>query len=86
LLFGFDMRTVDGRRHFFGDHPDPLNRPTDYRRWFREFDLAAKRLPNTVEIINCTPGSALPSFPRMELRPNDAGARFQGAAFGLCRR
>ena len=65
LLFGFDMRRVDDRQHFFGDHPAELNpRQTDYRKWFWGFDLAARMLPRGVEIINCTPGSALPSFPR----------------------
>ena len=90
LLFGFDMRGG----HFFGDHPLELRSEEmpgqddrKFRLWFREFDRAAKLLPKTVEVINCTPNTALPSFPKMELKhTNDIGARLQGAAFGLCRR
>lgn len=68
ILVGFDMRVVDGRRHFFGDHPPALYRPnTDYGRWFRQFQTAADALPPAVKVINCTPGSALPCFPIVPL-------------------
>lgn len=67
LLIGFDMRVVEGRRHFFGNHPPAMHRETDYGTWFAEFDMASQRLPATLRVINCTPGSALPSFPRQDL-------------------
>lgn len=61
LLVGFDMRGS----HFFGKHPKGL-RNADPARFIPAFDKAA-RLLKDVEIINCTPGSALKCFPRMEL-------------------
>jgi hypothetical protein len=68
LLFGFDMRRVEGKSHFFGEHPPELRpRQTDYQQWFREFNMAAKMLPDSVQVLNCTPNSALPSFPRMDV-------------------
>jgi hypothetical protein len=67
-LVGFDMRQVGGRRHFFGDHPRGLTNTTKgYGLWPAKFAAAAKTLPETIEIINCTPGSAITCFPMMEL-------------------
>lgn len=64
LLCGFDMRSIDGRRHFFGGHPVELGRSDgDYERFIPTFETAAKLLPPHVEVINVTPGSALRCFP-----------------------
>ena len=68
VLVGFDMRLVDGARHFFGDHPEPLRNGGAYTNFIRAFRSAAATLPDNVEIINATPGSALKCFPMMELR------------------
>lgn len=74
LLVGFDMQASNGKRHFFGDHPAPMHRaksPSDLVLYFRGFTDAFARaaavLPKGVEIINCTPGSALNCFPKMDL-------------------
>lgn len=67
VLVGFDMRCIDGKRHFFGEHPAHMHRETDYSRWFPEFIRASKFLPPGLEIVNCTPGSALPCFRRSTL-------------------
>lgn len=68
ILIGFDMRMVDGRRHFFGDHPAPLRQTgPGYQIWRRNFATAAARLPAGIEIVNCTPGSALDCFPIMDI-------------------
>jgi len=64
LLLGFDMREVDGRKHWHPDHPAPLVQKQQFGEWIHKFKKTAedaKRLG--VEIINCTPGSALPWFP-----------------------
>lgn len=68
VMVGFDMRIVEGRRHFFGEHPRGL-RSTDkgYADWPKLFAKAAKSLPPDIEIVNCTPGSALTCFPMMDL-------------------
>jgi hypothetical protein len=65
-LVGFDMRTVDGKRHFFGDHPLPL-RNTDPQQFTPYFERAAELLPDDVTITNCTPHSALRCFPFADL-------------------
>jgi len=59
VLVGFDMT----RGHFFGEHPQPLIRNNDYRRFVPHFKRAAEMLPQGTEIINATPGSALTCFP-----------------------
>ena len=68
LLLGFDMRVVGDQRHFFGDHPKPLIQASPYDLFIKAFTVIAddaKRLG--VEIINCTPGSALTQFPILPL-------------------
>jgi len=67
-LVGFDMRVPTGQpRHFFGDHPEPLGNVCDYGHFLFAFNAAAKMLPKTIRIVNCTPGSALRCFPMGEL-------------------
>jgi hypothetical protein len=61
VLVGFDMHARNGR-HFFGNHPKPLDNTARFESWVPTFDEAAKALPDTVEIVNCTPGSALKCF------------------------
>lgn len=63
VLVGFDMREVDGRRHFFGNHPSPLRNMGDYRNFIRAFEQATPPVP----IINATPDSALKCYPMMPL-------------------
>lgn len=74
LLVGFDMRATGGKRHFFGNHPEPMHSNKSasglalyYRNFVEKFARAAAALPKSVEIINCTPGSAIDCFPRMDL-------------------
>lgn len=62
---GFDMRTVDGREHH---HDEYAGRPRDLAVYDREFLPAFKgwhaaALSAGVEIVNCTPGSAVTEFP-----------------------
>lgn len=64
LLLGFDMHDKAGH-HWFGKHPKPL-RTTEtntYRIWSERF---GGLLDRGAEIINCTPGSALTCFQKME--------------------
>lgn len=69
LLVGFDMHARGGR-HFFGNHPEPLDNSVDYAAFMPMYQRAAAALPPGVEIINCTPDSALTCFPMADL--NDA--------------
>lgn len=68
LLLGFDMRRVDGKSHFFGSHPRSLERQHPYAAWLERFEeLADITKARGIEIINCTPRSALKCFPTMRL-------------------
>ncbi len=62
LLCGFDLRGS----HFFGAHPAPLKNTSASR--FEAFKLQFKYFrPRGVEIVNCTPNSALDAYPRGDL-------------------
>lgn len=68
LLCGFDMRGAG--QHWHGEHPAPLRSTAEhtYRNWIRRFGvLAAELKTRGIEVINCTPGSALRCCPFMEL-------------------
>ena len=68
LLAGFDMRQVDGRSHFFGEHPEGLTRHSPYPVFVKQFKTLVEPLRERgVEVINVTPGSALTVFPIGEL-------------------
>src|SRR3990172_714287 len=66
LLLGFDMRGG----HWHGPHPKPLRTtpPPTFGRWIERFEtLAAELEKRGVQVINCTPGSALKCFARADL-------------------
>lgn len=65
ILIGFDMRVVDNKSHFFGNHKTPLRDTHSFVIWIREFTNASKGLE--VRIVNATPNSALKCFPMMGL-------------------
>lgn len=68
LLLGYDMQKTNGRTHFFGDHPDPLNVGGDYTDWARQFAaLAADLEAENVRVTNYTRETALTCFPRGSL-------------------
>jgi len=61
VLVGFDMRRVDGKSHFFGDHPAAIRRQTeDYNGFVQAF-------PADSRIVNATPESALKVYAQVEL-------------------
>jgi len=62
VLLGFDMQ-LNGRRHWFGDHPGGMNKKSDYSRMIRAFEGANCPTP----IVNCTRETALTCFPRKSL-------------------
>lgn len=67
ILSGFNMQSVKGKQHFFGDHPVPLTNNTVYRTWVPFFQEAKELLPNDIRIINATPDSAIKCFETMPL-------------------
>lgn len=67
LLLGYDMQTQGGKTHWFGEHPKPSSAAT-YGTFASNFESLVTPLKSLgVEVINCTPGSALPWFPRRNL-------------------
>lgn len=71
LLCGFDMRVRGSEVHWFGNHPPQLmdSDPQVFsRRFIPSFERLAPLLHGLgVEVINCTPGSALTCFTMREL-------------------
>lgn len=68
VLVGFDMRRVDGKTHFFGEHKAPLRPPASFHKWIGNFAKAAELLaPPRPRILNATSGSALKCFPMVDL-------------------
>ena len=67
-MIGYDHKVSgNGRRHWFGNHPDNVMSP--YEEWVRQnWCTVPKSLEgHSCEIINCTPGSAITAFPKMDL-------------------
>lgn len=65
LLVGFDMRGA----HWFGEHPPALRRTVPHmdNRIRRFDDLKAPLAERGIEVVNCTPGSALGAWRRGDL-------------------
>jgi hypothetical protein len=66
LLLGFDMRFgLTGRRHYFGNHPQRLNARPAFATWIHQFaKLAPELAKRHVEVVNCSPSTALTAFRR----------------------
>ena len=83
MLLGYDLRYApdyDGRqrapgatpRHYFGEYPSALQhwpfmnvKAGVHTQLLRLYESVAKQ--GLVEIVNCTPGSALQCFPMREI-------------------
>lgn len=70
ILLGFDMqRSGDGKKHWFGEHPEPLNMHDGFDSWIAAFETTpASLLAAGVDVINCSRDTALTCFPRRALR------------------
>jgi hypothetical protein len=66
VLLGYDYK-MNGKAHFFGDHPVPTNENhlVGYAKKFSTIENELKRLG--VEVLNCSPDTALRQFPRVSL-------------------
>lgn len=65
-LLGYDMGFQAGtKKHFFGDHPRPIDRPSQYGAWIKHFRNAAPIMAeNGLKIINKSRETALECFER----------------------
>jgi hypothetical protein len=60
FLVGFDLQMVNGKAHYFGNHPYKRNSPSDYVGWVKNFKTLYKELlARQVKLVNATPNSAL---------------------------
>jgi hypothetical protein len=68
LLLGYDMQQGPNKQeHWHPDHPSRSRSP--YATFVKYFDTLVEPLAQLgVEVINCTPGSALTQFPQRPLR------------------
>lgn len=68
ILIGYDMRFDGKRSHWHGGHPRPTAPNTYSGTMLPNFPSMVDGLKERgVEVINCTPGSALTVFPMMDL-------------------
>lgn len=68
VLLGYDCRVVNGREHCHNDYKGPRDLSlydNEFLRAFNGWNEAA--LASGVEILNCTPGSAITEFPFADL-------------------
>ena len=71
ILLGFDMREIEGRKHWHPNHSHGLNNPHQglFDQWIENFRTTIPDLERAgVEVVNCSPGSALDAFPFSTLR------------------
>jgi len=63
VLLGYDMQDTGRKRHWFGNHPGHLNCRNNYPAWLKRFgELAPVLAAKGIEVINCTPTTALRCF------------------------
>ena len=69
ILLGVDGRVAaDGRTHFHGGHPSPTPFNEFFEQMRKTFSAAEAAIKATgVEVFNCSPGSAIDSFPKVTL-------------------
>lgn len=65
ILLGFDMKLGPaGERHHHADHPHPMVQNQVFFEWLHKSEKLARELRSEgIEVINCTPDSAMHCFP-----------------------
>lgn len=68
ILLGFDCKPIDGKSHWFGQHPQGLNQTQNFNIWISNFNMLAKDLEREgIEVINCSVESALDCFKKVKI-------------------
>lgn len=68
ILLGFDCKDINGKSHWFGQHPNELNQKQNYAIWINSFaELAKDLVAQNVEVINCSMDSALECFKKVPI-------------------
>ena len=69
VLLGFDCKPVDGKDHWFGQHPDGLTQRQPYDLWLEHYPQLAHDLKREgVEVINCSRDTALNCFQKATIQ------------------
>ena len=65
VLLGFDMRMVDGEHNYHkGEHRRDVHKDIYINNFIKPFQSLIKpTIEQNIEVVNATPGSALPFFP-----------------------
>lgn len=64
ILLGYDM----GGSHWMKKRPDKFNKNSPFKRWIDSFNKLSEELKaEGIEVINCSPNSALECFQKMKL-------------------
>ena len=67
ILIGFDYRSSSN--HWFGQYPGAMNNSPNMKQWIHHMEKAAPIIAKLgVEVINCSPNSALDCFAKMRLK------------------
>jgi len=66
LMVGYDCRSNGQQTNYFGQKPKHLHKTSPYKRWVDHYDKLVLREGATV--INCTPDSAIKSYPFYDIR------------------
>jgi hypothetical protein len=68
VLLGYDLQNgPNGKTHWHGDHPH--GQPSPFGVFREKFQTLVEPLKDLgIEVVNCTPGSALKAFPQRPLR------------------
>lgn len=68
VLLGFDMQHTGGRAHWHPDHPKGLGNAEGIGGWIKYFGpLASDLAAEGVDVVNCSPETALKCFRRESL-------------------
>ena len=68
LLLGVDMQVINGKRHWFGDHPKTLKNKGGYAHFRKCFKKVRKALElRGIEVVNCSPRSTLSCFRKAKI-------------------
>jgi hypothetical protein len=68
-MLGYDMQATGGRKHWFGDHPKPINKTQNFTGWRQAMDAGAASLADLgVTAINCSRETALTAYPKSTIQ------------------
>lgn len=70
LLLALDMCQMNGKSHWHGQHPYPLNNPiqSNFSMWKKNFEGVVPTFSRLgIDVVNCTMISALSGYPKMSI-------------------